>query len=81
MAESKSNWEPPKLDLSVDRHSAFRAWKESWDDYAIITKLGEQDPAYQCSVLRYTFTEDTRKIYNTLELSEAEKKDKSIILQ
>ena len=81
METSKNNWEPPKLDLSVDRHCAFKAWKESWDDYAIITKLEEQSAAYQCSVLRYTFTEDTRKIYNTLELTDAEKQNKTTILE
>ena len=77
----KNNWEPPKLDLSVDRHSAFKAWKESWDDYSVITKLDEKDQAYQCSVLRYTFTEETRKIYNTLELTDDEKKDKGKIIE
>ena len=80
MAE-KTHWEPPKLDLSVDRHSAFKTWKESWDDYAVITKLADNDAAYQCSMLRYTFTEDTRKIYNTLELTDDEKKDVKKILE
>ena len=58
----KNTWEPPKLDLSVDRYSAYKAWKESWDDYAVITKLAQQEAGYQCSMLRYAFTEETRRI-------------------
>ena len=49
-------WEPPVLDLSVDRYSAYKAWHDRWTDYAIVTKLADESPEYRCSMLRYTFT-------------------------
>ena len=74
------NWEPPKLDLSVDKHSAFKLWKERYTDYCVVTKLADEDAAYRCSTLRYTFTEETRKIYNTLGLTEAEQANDTTII-
>ena len=79
-ANTNINWEPPKLDLSVDRYAAFTSWNERWDDYAMVTKLKDEQAEYRCSMLRYTFTEDTRKIYNTLGLTEAEAKDDKVII-
>ena len=73
-------FEPPKLDLSVDRYSAFKAWKDRWDDYAVVSSLSTQTNEYQCSMLRYTFTEDTRKIYNTLNLTADESKNLNTII-
>ena len=78
---SKPTFEPPKLDLSVDRHCAFKCWKDKWTDYAVVTKLDAETPEYQCSMLRYTFTEDTRKIYNTFDLTADEQKDVNVIIQ
>ena len=74
-------FEPPTLDLTVDRYSAFKAWHDRWNDYAIVTKLKDEAAEYQCSMLRYTFTEETRKIYNTLNLSADEAKDIKEILK
>ena len=59
---------PPKLDLSVDRYAAFKAWKVRWSDFSILTKLKDKDPAFQCAMLRYSFTEETQKIYESLNL-------------
>ena len=80
MAGANLKWEPPKLDLSVDRYNAFKTWKDRFDDYAVVSKLEQEDPAYQCSILRYCFSEDTRKIYNTLTMTELEQKDMKIIV-
>ena len=82
MAVSRgSNFEPPKLDLSVDRYCAFKTWHERWTDYSVVTKLSDESPEYQCSTLRYTFTEETRKIYETLGLTDEEKKDPAVIIK
>jgi hypothetical protein len=78
---SKPTFEPPKLDLSVDRHCAYKAWRDKWKDYSVVTKLEEESAEYQCSMLRYTFAEDTRKIYNTFDLSTDEQKDIKVILE
>ena len=82
MANSRvnNNFEPPKLDLSVDRYSAFKTWKDKWTDYVVVTKLEAESPEYQASMVRYTFTEETRKIYNNLKLTEAEQKDAKAII-
>ena len=29
----------PRLDLSVERYSAFRSWKSKWDDYVMLSNL------------------------------------------
>ena len=70
-----NTWQPPQLDLSVDRYAAFKSWKARWTDYKVVTKLDEQPPEYQCSMLRYTFSEETRRIYDTLGLTADEEKD------
>ena len=81
MAGTNPMWEPPTLDLSVDRYNAFKVWHDRWTDYSIVTKLDAETPEYRCSMLRYTFTEDTRKIYNTLGLTAEESKDEKVIIQ
>ena len=73
-------WEPPKLDLSVDRYVAFKAWHDKWADWAVVTKLDQENAAYKVSMLRYAFTEETRRIYNTLTLSDAEAADHNAII-
>ena len=80
MAIARSNFEPPKLDLTVDRYSAFKTWKDRWTDYVVVTKLSDEAAEYQSSMLRYTFTEETRKIYNTLNLTDEEAKSCNAIL-
>ena len=74
-------WEPPKLDLSVDRYNAFELWYQRWTDYAVVTKLAAEEETYKCSMLRYSFTEDTRKIYESLQLTDAEKLNSATIIE
>ena len=78
---ASAKWEPPVLDLSVDRYSAYKAWSDRWNDYSIVTKLKDENAEYRCSMLRYTFTEETRKIYNTLNLTADEAKDDKAIIE
>ena len=79
-AAATLRWEPPKLDLSVDRYNAFKCWHERWKDYAVVSKLAEESEEYKCSVLRYTFSEDTRRIYESLQLSDDDKKNSATII-
>ena len=78
MAAAK--WEPPKLDLGVERYNAFKSWKQRWKDYSIVTKLNDESAEYKCSMLRYTFSDETQKIYDTLGLTDDEEKDVNIII-
>ena len=75
-----AKWEPPKLDLGVERYSAFKSWKQRWKDYAIVTKLNDESAEYKCSMLRYTFSDETQKIYETLGLTDDEEKDSEAII-
>ena len=75
-----NNWQPPILDLSVDRYAAYKSWISRWTDYKVVTKLDEQSVEYQCSMLRYTFSEETRRIYDTFALTEEQEKDPKVIL-
>ena len=76
----KMSWTPPILDLSVDRYVAWKAWLAKWNDYFIVTELGKKAAAYQCAMLRYTFTDETRNIYDTLGLSENDANDVTKII-
>ena len=76
----KMSWNPPILDLSVDRNVAWKAWLAQWNDYFIVTELGKKAPAYQCAMLRYTFTDEARNIYDTLGLSENDANDVTKII-
>ena len=63
---------PPTLDLSVDRYAAFQVWYEKWLDYALLTDLADKPQKYQAAMLRYTFSEESRNIYESLGLNEEE---------
>lgn len=56
---------PPILDLSVDRFLAWKTWKEKWTDYAMLTGLEEKSPQYISAMIRYTFTSETRSIFES----------------
>ena len=79
-AEGHSSLKPPTLDLSVDRYAAFKSWKEKWNDYVLISGLEAKEATYQAAMLRYTFSDETRQIYESLGLSEDERKNSTIII-
>ena len=71
----------PKLDLSVDRYCAYKSWRSKWDDYVMLTELDKKGEAYQAAMLRYAFTDDTRQIYDSLQLSEVDSRNPAKILE
>ena len=64
----------------MDRYAAFTAWKEKWDDYVLLSQFDQQNKKTQSALLRYTFSSDTRKIYNSLGLTAALKEDPDLII-
>ena len=76
----KSGLTPPSLDLSVDRYAAWTIWRRKWSDYSLLTKLSEQPVEYQRALLRYTFTDETRNIYESFNLSTEDAKNPNKIL-
>ena len=71
---------PPILELSVDRFAAFHTWKEKWQDYVLLSDLATKDNSYQGAMLRYTFSSETRNIYESFNLSNVEKNDPAAII-
>ena len=71
----------PKLDLSVDRFSAYKSWRAKWDDYVMLTELNTKDAAYQAAMLRYAFTDETRQMYDSLQLSDVDHRNPERILE
>ena len=63
----------PVLDLGVDRYVTFKLWKEKWQDHVMLTDLDKKDTKYQAALLRYTFSDETHKIYVSLQLTEDQK--------
>ena len=53
----------------MDSYAAFKAWRTRWEDYVIITEVDKKSNQYQYAMLRYTFTEETRKIYQFLNIN------------
>ena len=72
---------PPKLDFSVDRGDAFRAWKMRWDDFALLSGLCAQPQPVQMAVLRSCLSDDTIKVVNNFDLSTAESGDIAAVLR
>ena len=72
---------PPILDLTVDRYAAFKIWKQKWNDYKLLTDLDNKPVEFQCAMLRYTFSDETRNIYEALSLSEGDGKDPEKIIE
>ena len=77
----KSALNSPTVDLSVDRYAAWTIWKQKWNDYSLLTKLSEQSKEYQCALLRYAFTDETRNVYESFNLSTEDAKDPKKILE
>ena len=77
----KKNLSPPTLDLSVDRYSTWRTWRKKWEDFSTITGVQkEEEKAYIAAVIRYTFTDGTRNIYESLNLSQEDNNKRDIII-
>ena len=65
----------------MDRYAAFISWEEQWEDYVLLSDYQRQTDEVKAARLRYTFSAETRKIYNSLSLSSEEKKDPAVILR
>ena len=46
----------------------------------LLSGLGEKPAEFQAAMLRYTFTQETRNIYDSQTLSEDDKKDQTVII-
>ena len=77
----KKNLNPPTLDLGVDRYSAWRTWRKIWEDFSTVIRLQkEEDKACIAAVVRYTFTDDTRNVYELFNLSQEDNNKPDVII-
>jgi len=72
---------PPTLDLTVDRYAAWKAWKEKWEDFYLLSGLREKEPKIQCAMIRYTFSAETRNIYDSLNLTKVQSEKPEVIIE
>ena len=64
---------PGRLDVAVDRGvDAWLAWKQRWDDYALLTNLAASPRPVQLARLRASLADDTLRIVRNLGLSGAQ---------
>ena len=59
----------PKLDLQIDRGSAFSAWQAQWESYMSLFGLGEETAVKQIQALTLCFSRKTLTIVNNLGLT------------
>ena len=81
MAEVAKFLNPPTLDLTVGRYNNFKQWMTKWRDYEVLTNLKEKPDEYQSAMLRYTFSSETRHIYDSFNLNEDDSKNSETIIQ
>ena len=65
----------------MNRYSVWRTWRKRWEDFYTITGLKNEEKSFVAATLRYTFTDETRNIYESLNLTEQEEKDPKVILE
>ena len=68
------------LDLSTDRGESFHVWKESWEDYVLLTGLADAEPKIQLAALKNSMTPESRRVLRNLELTETQRADPEAVL-
>ena len=81
MAEAAKFLNPPTLDRTVGKYNDFKQWMTKWRDYEVLTNLKEKPEEYQSAMLRYTFSTETRHIYDSFNLNEDDSKNSETIIQ
>ena len=47
------------------QHSSL-SWKTKWQDYVLLSGLSDKDEEFQSAMMRYTFSAETRNMYDSL---------------
>ena len=64
---------PGRLEIGVDRGAdAWRAWRQRWDDYALLTDLSTASQHIQMAKLRLCLGDDTLRVVRNLGIPESE---------
>ena len=70
----------PKLDLDTDRGTDFQAWHQQWLAYRSLSGLGSESAAKPVQALHLCFSRETLNIVDNLGLTNAQKKDQTLII-
>ena len=81
MTEAAKFLNPLSLDLTVGRYNNFKQWMTKWRDYEVLTNLKKKTEKYQSAMLGYTFSTETRHIYDLFNLSKDDSKNSETIIQ
>lgn len=57
---------PPPLKLDAE---SWKLWKQTWDNYVVLTKLADQPPDYQLATLLSCIGIEALKIYNSMSFA------------
>ena len=71
---------PPQLLMKDNAVEEWRLWKETYADYAIITKLDKESKEFQRAVFLNAAGPLARKVYNTFTFSDQEDKNDVALL-
>ena len=71
---------PDQMQCTGDVATNWRSFKEAYIDYATATELDKKEKAIQAATLKTVMGKQCRQILSRLELSEADSKDPSTIL-
>ena len=73
---------PTGLNLSVKHKAAnWKVYKQQWENYSIVAQLEKQTEEYRVALFLYSIGPDAIKIYNSLDLSEANRRKLSEIIK
>ena len=67
---------PQPLEIEGDRADNWKIWKQSWQNYCIITGLHSQPEDYKCAILLHSIGIDAMRIYNGMKFSEGKNRIK-----
>ena len=73
---------PTGLNLSVKHKAAnWKVYKQQWENYSIVAQLEKQTEEYRVALFLYSIGPDAIKIYNSFDLSEANRRKLSEIIK
>ncbi|CAH3142613.1 unnamed protein product [Porites evermanni] len=73
---------PTGLNLSAKHKAAtWKVYKQQWENYSIVAQLEKQTEEYRVALFLYSIGPDAIKIYNSFDLSEANRRKLSEIIK
>ena len=74
-----SSFRPPEP-FNFSKPEIWPAWKQRWDRYFVVSKLGKETGEIQVSTLLYAMGPESETIFPSFDLSDSEQKNHKVIL-